>query len=175
MKALVLLVWAIVAGCSADRTPSERQSVRPAAVIPATAFPEIPLTGRVTDAAGVINEAQEAKLSSKLARLERSTGRQFVVVTVPSLGGEDVATFTRDLANAWGIGRAKEDDGVVFLIAPSERQIRIAAGFGLERAIPDAIWKQIIETDVLPHFRKDDLEGGIDAGVRAITARLEQH
>jgi uncharacterized protein len=108
----------------------------------------------------------------KLAELERTTKHQLVVATVPSLGGRDVANFSRDLANAWRIGRNGNNDGVVLLVAPNERKVRIAVGYGLEKALTHEVCQQIIDSSMLPHFRQGDLPGGIEAGVDALIARL---
>ncbi len=160
-----------LASCGqATSVPSNRDSASP----PAVAAPSSTLTlaGRVTDAADILTPAQEAGLAAKLERLERTTRRQMVVVTVPSLGGADIATFTRNMANRWGIGRKGEDDGVVVLVAPSERQVRIAVGYGLEKTLTDAQCKQIIDQQMLPSFRQGDLPRGIAAGVDSLIARL---
>lgn len=95
-----------------------------------------------------------------------------VVVTVPTLGGADIATFTRDLANSWGIGRKGHDDGVVILVAPNERKVRIAVGYGLENVLTHDLCKQIIDEQMLPRFRQGDLPGGIESGANAVIARL---
>ena len=95
-----------------------------------------------------------------------------VVATVPTLGGADVATFTKDLANKWGIGRKDYDDGVVLLVAPNERKVRIAVGYGLEKSLTPDLCKQIIDQQMLPRFREGDLAGGIEAGAKALIARL---
>ena len=95
-----------------------------------------------------------------------------VVVTVPSLGGEDVAKYTLRLANRWGIGRKGFDDGVVLLIAPNERKVRIEVGLGLEQILPDSLCSRIMENVIIPKFRKGDLPGGIDAGVTSLIERL---
>lgn len=95
-----------------------------------------------------------------------------VVATVRTLGGQDIATFTRNLANAWGIGRKDYNDGVVLLVAPNERKARIAVGLGLEKALPDALCRQIMDEQMLPRFREGDLSAGIEAGVDALIARL---
>jgi uncharacterized protein len=142
------------------------------AVAARTAPPAVALTGRVTDAAQILTPAQEAKLSGKLERLERATGRQLVVATVPTLAGRDVADFTRDLGRKWGIGRKGYNDGVVLLIAPNERKVRIAVGYGLEKTLTNALCKQIIDQQMLPRFREGDLPGGIEAGANALIARL---
>ena len=91
----------------------------------------VPLAGRVTDTAHILSPQEQATLSGRLAKLEQKTQHQLVVVTVPSLDGRDVANYTRDLANSWGIGRKGYDDGVFLLVAPKERKVQIAVGYGL--------------------------------------------
>jgi uncharacterized protein len=130
------------------------------------------MVGRITDAAQILTPAQEERLSAKLDRLEQSTHHQMIVVTVLTLGGLDEATFTRTLANKWGIGRKSYDDGVVVLIAPNERKVRISVGYGLEKRLTDALCKQIIDEQMLPLFRTGDLSAGIEGGVDALIAQL---
>jgi uncharacterized protein len=132
----------------------------------------IALAGRVTDAANILDPAQEAALTAKLEELERRTKHQMVIVTAPSLGGRDIADFTRDLANDWGIGREKEDDGVVLLVAPNERKVRIAVGYGLEKTLTHDVCAQIIKDQMLSRFGNGDLPGGIDAGTNELIGRL---
>ncbi len=160
-----------LASCrQADSAPSNRDTASPPAV--AAAPSGLALAGPVTDAANVLTPAQEATISAKLERLERTTHHQMVVVTVPSLGGADIATFTTNLANRWRIGRKSHDDGVVLLVAPNQREVRIAVGYGLEKTLTDAACKQIIDEHMLPSFRKGDLPQGIASGVDALIARL---
>jgi uncharacterized protein len=166
---LLLPIW--FAACS-DGPAAGRGGSGEAQALVTPAPPAVALAGRVTDAAAILDPAREARLAGRLERLERATGRQLVVVTVPSLSGREVADFTRDLANAWGIGRADEDDGVVFLVAPRERRARIEVGTGLETVLTDAACREILTRDVLPRFRSGDLAGGIEAGVAALVARL---
>lgn len=135
-------------------------------------LPAVALAGRVTDAANVLDPAQEALLTVKLQDLERRTKHQMAIVTVPSLDGQDIAAYTRNLANTWGIGRKGYDDGVVLLVAPSERQVRIAVGYGLESVLTHEVCQQIIDGSMLPRFRSGDLIGGIEAGTDALIARL---
>ena len=105
--------------------------------------PKITLIGRVSDHADLLSSSQEKALAAQLESLELQTQHQLVVVSVESLGGENIAHFTQDLGNAWGVGRAGHNDGVILLIAPNERQVRIAVGYGLEDRLPDAFCKQI--------------------------------
>ena len=97
-----------------------------------------------------------------------------VVVTVDSLKGREIADYTTDLGNAWGIGRAEVDDGVILLVAPNERRVRIAVGYGLENALPDEFCSAVIQDSILPHFRQDDYLAGIAAGTDALIERLRE-
>jgi len=134
--------------------------------------PALRLAGRVTDAAHILSPAQVADLDTKLEQLEHATKHQMVVVTVPTLGGRDVADFTRDLSNSWGIGRKGYNDGVVFLVAPHERRVRIAVGYGLEKTLTHDVCQEIIDNAILPRFRRGDFVGGIEAGTDSLIARL---
>jgi uncharacterized protein len=133
----------------------------------------VPFSGRVTDAAHILSSQFRSKLSGKLAKFERSTHHQMVVVTVSTLDGKDVADFTRDLANAWGIGRKGYDDGVVLLVAPNERKVRLAVGLGLEKKLVEPVCQRILNSVVMPRFRKGDYAGGIERGADAVIARLD--
>ena len=145
-------------------------SPEPAAAIPAAAVLQ---TGWVTDAAGILPDEVERRLATKLAGFARDTQHQLVVVTVPTLASLDVAEFTTALGNAWGVGRAGYDDGIVLLVAPNERRARIALGYGMERLLSDEECHRIMEDVMLPRFRADDLPGGIEAGAEALIAHFE--
>lgn len=166
-KTPAILALLILSACS------EGQSATHDGQAPAVAgAPSVALAGRVTDAAEIIDSELEASISSRLKELETRTGHQMVVVTVPTLGGQEVADFTRNLGIAWGIGRRDHDDGVILLVAPNERKVRIAVGYGLEQRLPNALCEEILARDVLPRFREGDLAAGIDAGVNALVGRL---
>jgi uncharacterized protein len=169
MKGLIPLLLICASACSDGAT---ERAARGSAVASETQ-PAVALTGRVTDAAGILDTGLEARLTGRLAALEQRTGHQLVVVTVPSLGQRDVAAFTLDLANAWGIGRAEQDDGVVLLVAPNERRVRIEVGKGLENVLTNALCEQILASEILPRFRSGDLPAGIEAGTDALTRRLQ--
>jgi uncharacterized protein len=172
MKLLVSLLIAVVAACSDGQATNQSKPDRSVQQFVTKAQPRIALGGRVTDDADIINEAQEAALTKRLEALEQATGHQMVIVSVTTLDGQEVAAFTRDLANAWGIGRAEQDDGVVLLVAPNERKVRIAVGYGLESALPHALCKKIIDEQIMPRFREGDLPGGIEAGTKALIDQL---
>ena len=95
----------------------------------ACAFDLPPLTGRVVDQAGVISAPTREALEAKLSDLEDKSGIQLVVATVKSLQGGDVETFANDLFRAWKLGEAKKNNGVLLLVAPTERKVRIEVGW----------------------------------------------
>ena len=141
----------------------------PAAVADPT-FPA--LSGRVVDEAEILPPATEAEITAKLARLETETGDQFVVVTLNSLQDYEIEDYGYRLGRAWGVGQSENDGGVLLIVAPNERKVRIEVGYGLEPVLTDALSNQIIQNDVLPPFREGGYAQGIDAGVDAIVAQL---
>jgi uncharacterized protein len=136
----------------------------------ALTFP--PLTGRVVDNAHVLSAQTQADLTAKLADLETKTGRQLVVVTLPDLQGDDIQDYGYQLGRAWGIGQKGQNNGVLFIVAPSEHKTRIEVGYGLEPVLTDALSSVILQTQVLPKFRAGDVEGGVVAGADAIINQL---
>lgn len=142
-----------------------------AAASAAPGFP--PLSGRVVDQAGLLAPRAAQELTARLAAHERRSGQQVVVVTLNSLQGHDIADYGYQLGRHWGIGQQGEDNGVLLIVAPEERQVRIEVGYGLEGALPDAIAHDIIQNVILPRFRAGDMQGGIVAGAEAVLQALE--
>jgi len=141
--------------------------------LPAMAAPSFPaLTGRVVDDAHILSEQTKGDLDQKLAGLEASNSRQLVVVTLPSLQGYEISDYGYQLGRAWGIGQAKLNNGVLFIIAPNERKVRIEVGYGLEPILTDALSELIIQQAVLPRFRTGDFNAGTEAGVAALIQQL---
>lgn len=105
--------------------------------------------------------------------MERTTSDQLVVVTLPSLEGRPIETWGLELGNGWGVGQDKLDNGVLLIVAPNDRKVRIEVGYGLEGLLTDARAKDIIDAQLLPSFRENDLVGGIQKGVDAIIKVLE--
>ncbi len=141
------------------------------AALAAITFPA--LTGRVVDQAELLSPAQEAELTQKLAALERASSRQLVVATVASLQDNPIEDYGYQLGRQWRIGQQGANNGVILLVAPTERRVRIEVGYGLEPILPDALSSQIIEQQILPRFRANDYPGGIMAGADAIIAQLQ--
>ena len=124
-----------------------------------------PLTGRVVDEAHVLDRAQIEELTGKLAALETKTTDQLVVAIVSSLRGTSVEDYANRLFRDWKLGQKDKNNGVLLLVAPSERKVRIEVGYGLEGTLTDAISRFIIETSIVPRFRSNDVPGGVRRGV----------
>ena len=140
---------------------------------PAWAAPKFPvLSGRVVDDAGILSSDTKSDLTEKLAALEQKTSRQLVVVTLPSLQGYEISDYGYQLGRAWGIGQAKLNNGILFIVAPNEHRVRIEVGYGLEPIITDAFSSVVIQTQVTPKFRSGDFNGGVQAGVNALIEQL---
>jgi uncharacterized protein len=136
------------------------------------------LTGRVVDEANLLNPAQEAALTAKLEGLETRTKRQFVVATLNSLQGYDIADYGYQLGRHWaigqdGVGEAEKDNGAILIIAPNERKLRIEVGYGLEHVLTDGFSSSVIRNDITPFFKAGDFAGGINVGVDKIITQIE--
>jgi uncharacterized protein len=127
-----------------------------------------PLRGRVNDYAGVIDQQQIQTLESQLAQLEKDTGHQLVVLTVPTLDGEDIEGFSVRVEENWKIGKKGFDNGAILVVAINDRKLRLEVGYGLEGVLPDVTANRIISDYIVPHFRNRDYAAGISAGVDAV-------
>jgi uncharacterized protein len=107
-------------------------------------------------------------ISRALADVESQTTAEIAVVTIPSLDGLTIEQYAEQLFRAWGIGQKGRDNGVLILVAPADRRIRIEVGYGLEPILPDGLAGEIIREQALPAFR----DGQMDAGIRATVARV---
>lgn len=136
----------------------------------ASIFPK--LTGRVVDQAGLLSVSTLHRLERELAAHERQTSNQVVVVTIKSLQGVRIADYGYRLGRYWGIGQKGKDNGVLLIVAPNERRVRIEVGYGLEATLTDALSKNIIETVITPRFKKGEMEEGIVKGTEAILAAI---
>lgn len=131
---------------------------------------EVPfLAGRVNDLAGLLPQQRQEQLEAKLEELERATGAQVVVLTIPSLEGENLEDFSHRVASTWQLGQKGKDNGVLFLVAKNDRKMRLEVGYGLEEVLPDAVCRRILDSLVRPRFRAGDFPGGIEAGVEAVS------
>ena len=155
------LVGATLGGC--EHPPQLRETAA------CDGVPEVKLTGRVTDAANILDVTQEANLTSQLANYEQETRHQMVIATVPSLNGAEVANVGWCLGNRWKIGRKDLNDGIVIVMAPNERRMAISTGLGMEEELTDAEARQVIQK-MTPLFKSGDYAGGLELGISAVAS-----
>ena len=137
----------------------------------AQTFP--PLSGRVVDAANLLDPAQKQQLEALSVDVEKVAQRQFVVATIPDLQGYPIEDYGYKLGRAWGIGQKEANNGIILIVAPTEHKVRIEVGYGLEPIMTDALSQSIIDEQILPKFRAGDMPGGILAGAQAIAEQMK--
>jgi uncharacterized protein len=130
------------------------------------------LTGRVVDQANIIQSDIRVGLEQKLADLEDKSGIQLVVATVRSLEGQEIEPYANELFRKWALGEKKKNNGVLLLVAPNERRVRIEVGYGLEGTLTDALSKVIITNAMTPRFKAGNFSEGISRGVDDIITVL---
>lgn len=122
----------------------------------------------VYDYANILSPAEKTQLEEKLVRYSDSTTTQIVVITIESLKGEDVSQLATKWAQTWGLGQAKEDNGVIILLAKNEKKIAINPGYGLEDRLTAGIGGTIIRNIIIPEFKAGSFYNGLDKGTDAI-------
>jgi uncharacterized protein len=122
-------------------------------------------TGFVNDFSGTLNGQQISDLNIKLDNFEKESSNELAVVLIKNLDSDTIENFAEKLFKDWGIGKDKQDNGVLLLIAMEDRQMRIEVGYGLEGALTDAQSYSIIQNDLVPFFRSGDYYGGINKTV----------
>jgi uncharacterized protein len=138
------------------------------------AGPDVPyLTGRVVDETGILSSQARARLTDTLKNHEDATTNQIVVLTVPSIDGASIEEYAVRVFQSWKLGQKGKDNGVLVIVVPQDRKMRIEVGYGLEPTLTDAICGDIIRTWMTPAFRNGDYDRGVEDGVGAIVARLE--
>jgi uncharacterized protein len=143
------------------------------ALLPAAFAINFPaLTGRVVDQANVIPADSRTAIEAKLADLETKSGIQLVVATVRSLDGQEIEPYANELFRTWKLGEKTKNNGVLLLVAPSERRVRIEVGYGLEGTLTDALSQVIIANAITPRFKTGDYAGGITRGIDDIITVL---
>lgn len=126
-------------------------------------------TGYVNDFAAVLTDDDRAYLEAYLRTVERDTTAEVVVATVTSLEGLSIEEYATRLFADWGIGKKVNDNGVLLLVAPAERRVRIEVGYGLEARLPDGLAGEIIRTAIVPEFQQGNLRRGIGRGLDRIS------
>ena len=150
---LVWLIWAYPAGLLAVSPPLPDQPAQ-----------------YVVDLGGVLDAGARARLNGLLKDLEAKTTSQVVVLTVNSLEGEPIESFSHQTAVKWGLGQKGKDNGVLLIVAVKDRKYRLEVGYGLEAVLPDSLVGSLGRQFLVPNFRRGDFAGGIVAAVTEIAA-----
>ena len=125
-------------------------------------------TGHVNDFAGILTVGEKSSLEDRVGNYARPAGLEMAIVTVPTLGGDTIENYAVKLFEEWGIGQKLKDNGILLLVAPTEREVRIEVGYGLEPYLTDAESSYIIRTVITPAFKSGDYAGGMRSAVDAI-------
>ena len=122
----------------------------------------------VYDYDNVLTPSQKSSLEQKLIKYSDTTSTQIVIAIINSTNGENINYLGAQWGQEWGIGQAKEDNGILILLAKGDRRIAINTGYGIEHLLTDALSKRIIERDIIPYFKQNDYPGGLNRGADAI-------
>jgi uncharacterized protein len=136
-------------------------------------FPEPPNPPRlVNDFAGLLSAQEVNALENKLVAFSDTNSTQIAIVIINDLKGYDIVDYSQRLAQKWGIGEKKYNNGVIIVLKPKtaeeKGEVNIDVGYGMEPIIPDITATQIIENEMKPHFRNNDYYSGLDAAVNTI-------
>lgn len=151
---LIFAVCLIFAGCSDD--------------IPTSAELKATESFFVNDFANVISDADEQAIYNKGVYLNENTTAQVVVVTVDTVGEQEISDFALELGRNWGVGDKEKDNGIVILLAVNDRNIDIEVGYGLEGAMTDSKTGRILDTYGVPYFSEDNFSEGLVSVYNAV-------
>lgn len=137
-------------------------------------FGEVPaFKNYVNDLADIVSAPTEKNLNQKLAAFEKQTGNQLAVLTIPSLEGENLEAYANAVFNEWKIGQKTHNNGVLLLIAKSDRKLRIEVGYGLEHLLSDGEAGRIIRRVITPQFKQGNFDLGITQGIQSIQDEVQ--
>ncbi len=131
------------------------------------------LTGRVTDNAQILTEEMKKSITETLRAHEAATGNQMAILTIPTLDGQSIEEYAVAVFKAWKLGQKGKDNGILLIVVPNDRRLRIEVGYGLEGTLNDGLAGSIIRNNMTPYFKNNDYNSGIQSGVKAIVDVLE--
>lgn len=179
--ALAMLLMVALPSCDGSLSSTPSNKMQAASAGSNGIFNEVPNKPTekklVWDYANVLDDAQEKALEDSLESFSRNTSNQILVMTVISIGDNDIAEFATQLGQKWGVGHKGDDNGVVVLIRVKSEEENggafIATGQGIEGAMPDVLCSRIVEKEMIPHFKEDDYAGGIWAALDVIMPAMK--
>ena len=156
---------ALTLAAFARPTPAHSQNEPDSALIPAA-------VGYVNDGAGVMNDAERAKLEAFLDQVEKKTDAQLAVLTVATTRPLDPSDYKVRVFERWKLGKPGENNGLLMLVAIEEREVRFETGYGLEGVLPDGLQSRIVRNVMRPLMREGRIGEGITQGMLASAARI---
>lgn len=130
------------------------------------------LQQRVTDEAGVLNATDVQQITTQIVALEKKTGHQLAVLTVDTTGDDSIEEYATRVFDAWKLGDKQRDDGLLLVMAKTDRTVRIEVGYGLEGDFTDVQAARVINGSIIPHFKQGEMGPGLVAGVQSISRQL---
>jgi len=131
------------------------------------------LSGRIVDDAELLSPETSDRVGTLLREHESRTGNQIAVLTTPTIEGESIEEYALKVFNTWKLGQKGKDNGVLMVIVPQERRMRVEVGYGLEGTLTDAAASRVIRNVMAPLFKAGDFNAGVEHGVTAVIAQLE--
>ncbi len=122
----------------------------------------------VYDYIHLLSPSEKTNLEQKLIRYSDSTSTQIVIAIINSTQGENINYLGAQWGQKWGIGQKGKDNGILVILAKDDRRVAINTGYGTEGTMTDAMSRRIIETVIIPEFKKGDYYAGLDRGSDAI-------
>lgn len=130
------------------------------------------LTGPVVDEMRLLNGRENAEVSAMIRELYQTGAAQMSILISSSLQGYDIETYSIKVAEAWKLGKADTDKGLLLVIAPQERKMRLEVGYGLEGDLTDAFSRRLLDQILRPYFRENQFAEGIRQAVFAVSEKL---
>ena len=138
------------------------------------AVPE--LRQQVTDITGTLSTSEQQSLTQQLQDITQKTRAQVAVLIVPSTGDDSIEQYATRVFDNWRLGDAKRNDGILIIVAWSDRTVRIKVGYGLEEKVTDALAGDIIRSNMIPAFKQQKLAQGLELAINALNNQLtSQH
>lgn len=133
-----------------------------------------PLEGRVNDRAHLLSSREASDLEQRLADYEKSTGHQFALLTLDTLAGDALESFSIRVVESWKLGKQRKDDGLLLLVVKNDRKVRIEVGYGLEGTLTDALTSRVVRNVLAPAFKQGNYAAGIDRAFAALMAAADE-
>jgi uncharacterized protein len=132
-------------------------------------------TGWANDFEKILTANEVAELNAIIRAHQQRSGEEIAVVTLKSYAPyHDIGSYAKDLATVWGVGKSKQDKGLMIMLSKSQGQIQFVPGDGLKTKLTDTILNQVIDKQMISLLQKERFGDALLAGTREVIRRLEQ-